>query len=99
MTEERKMELRAGIRADGTIEGYTVETTAAAVHAMMFPQQYGFTFDHKNKYIAFTIDAGGTDEEVRLPFELVEWFVDQIKSSPIAKNLAKLAEAGKGTPC
>lgn len=86
MTEDEKQQrlkqLNHGVREDGTIEGYVVETYLSTVYAIECPQQYGFNVDHENRFIAFTIDAGGTDEEVRLPFEIVEQFAQWMKNKP-----------------
>ncbi len=88
MTDEEKIErqrqLNVGVRKDGTVEGYNIETYLAYIYAIKVPNQYGFNVDHVNKFISFTIDNGGVDSEVRLPFEVVEWFKGWIDCGPNA---------------
>lgn len=81
---ERKRQLTHGIDEDGTVDGYLVETYAAPIHAMIAPAQYGYEVNRENRFVAFTVDNGETDLEVRLPFELIEQMQKWIAEAPDA---------------
>ena len=76
--EELEKRLHVGVREDGTVESHVVETHLANIPAIWFPTQYQYAINHDNRFIAFVVNNGAINLEVRLPFELCEMFVEWI---------------------
>jgi hypothetical protein len=83
--ELRWSQLMVRTNKEGVSDDHMIETYVALPMAMHAPDQYGYQVDFENKFVAFTVDAGGVDQEVRLPFELVadmnKWIDDGPKKS------------------
>jgi hypothetical protein len=90
--KKRLEQCNHGVNKDGTVDGHVVETYLAVIYALHFPDQYNYALDFENKFVAFCIDNGGTDLEVRLPFELVasmkKW-IDDGPHDPTAPGAAQ----------
>lgn len=96
--EDRWAQLRAGVNPDGTVDECVVETYLAFPLELLHPQQWDYTVDFKNRYIAMTIDNGGVNTEVRLPFELVEQMAKWVAEANLGSGEAGASarDAAKG---
>lgn len=80
----RFKQLNAGVNEDGELIDREVVTYVAHPMANFFPDQFEHRVDHENRFIGVIIDNGGTDIEVRLPFEVIEQMAGWIKAGPVS---------------
>jgi len=74
----RWKELHVDVRPDGYCDDTQMETLMQLPLPVLIPSQHGYEIDHKNRFVAFQVDASGYYIEVRLPFESVEMMAKEL---------------------